>query len=888
MDVKEFTKLLKKWKRNKDCPETLDLNGKKLGNAHAHILEEALRRNTSIKTLTLSGNLIGDEGGLSLAKLIVQNPSMTDVDFSFNDLTDKSITHILQAVRANTKIVNLNLLGNDCSAHIEQEIQNLLAGRRPFRPLLSPIGSASGGKLISGATSQKASNVDLMAVAASDDQQVSPKDAWATTSSSSSRGSKIGNYSGKQRRKSVKEPKKEERASTTNHVIAFDELDMKFQDMMNTFFREYSDLKEVTNSLQAKKQALEQECNILEMKSMGLQRTISVLETEIASEQSTLKRFRQLRQELVKKPIALDLTNVVIGEPLAALGGSSAEVLIARVDGWKCAVKKMDLSCCSDAEIQSFRREIAILERLPSHPNICRYLFHTELADRHLAVFMTEYETTLRSLLNRTKQHLTKPTLLKYSQDIIEGLEFLHSNEVIHRDLKTENVFVSASAAKGKNGEHPVNMVLGDFDTARIMKGKERSTSCIGTPHIMAPEVYNSLNTPYSFPADVYSFGMVLYEMMNIEMPYQNVPYTQMAELVMKGDRLDTTKFVGEYDEFIWIFVQCTMFDPAQRPTATQVKQWLKLVGENKQPPYEYSRPPNAAATESDNDVSPTSSLTSSSSSPNVGDDFSLSAQATKDEASNLLVSRKKGASLPAVLRVSGKLPNQASLNTIPVAGMKFDLVKLQSAIKAGDLASVKNQIAAVSKVCGKKWADSKEAALSTPVDLQNGWSALHEAAAKAHVGICKVLLDAGAAPSATTVDGTTAFHFLSKYDFATLAADHDCDMISLFDALSDHGKLINKPNDRGETPLHYACFYETPNMSTIQYLIEHGADVNCASKRGTTALEMALFVNKPKEIIEALLRAGSVLKKSHFQIVAADPVKTKILTDHARDNIVQ
>jgi len=51
--------------------------------------------------------------------------------------------------------------------------------------------------------------------------------------------------------------------------------------------------------------------------------------------------------------------------------------------------------------------------------------------------------------------------------------------------------------------------------------------------------------------------------------------------------------------------------------------------------------------------------------------------------------------------------------------------------------------------------------------------------------------------------------------------------------------------------------------------------------RRGTTALEMALFMNKPKEILGILLKAGSQVKKNHFQIVAADPERMKMLADH-------
>jgi len=67
--------------------------------------------------------------------------------------------------------------------------------------------------------------------------------------------------------------------------------------------------------------------------------------------------------------------------------------------------------------------------------------------------------------------------------------------------MQSENVFVLMSTV-GFSREAKPQLVLADFDTARILTGKERSNSCIGTPYIMAPEVFNAINQPYTFSAD--------------------------------------------------------------------------------------------------------------------------------------------------------------------------------------------------------------------------------------------------------------------------------------------------------------------------------------------------------------------------------------------------
>jgi NIMA (never in mitosis gene a)-related kinase 1/4/5 len=85
----------------------------------------------------------------------------------------------------------------------------------------------------------------------------------------------------------------------------------------------------------------------------------------------------------------------------------------------------------------------------------------------------------------------------------------MHENHLLHRDIKTENIFLC------KNG----SVKLGDFGCVQKMKDTLHTTMTqTGTPHYMSPEIYQS--SPYSFEADIWALGVVLYRMCALKFPF--------------------------------------------------------------------------------------------------------------------------------------------------------------------------------------------------------------------------------------------------------------------------------------------------------------------------------------------------------------------------------
>lgn len=164
------------------------------------------------------------------------------------------------------------------------------------------------------------------------------------------------------------------------------------------------------------------------------------------------------------------------------------------------------------AERQRFREEAEMLKEL-QHPNIVRFFDSWEESttrSKKFIVLVTELMTsgTLKTYIKRLKKLNTK-VLRNWCKQILKGLYFLHtrSPQVIHRDLKCDNIFITGTTGSVK---------IGDLGLATL-KNKSFAKSVIGTPEFMAPEMYEE---HYDESVDVYAFGMCMLEMATSEYPY--------------------------------------------------------------------------------------------------------------------------------------------------------------------------------------------------------------------------------------------------------------------------------------------------------------------------------------------------------------------------------
>ncbi|XP_068658636.1 serine/threonine-protein kinase STY46-like isoform X2 [Aristolochia californica] len=169
---------------------------------------------------------------------------------------------------------------------------------------------------------------------------------------------------------------------------------------------------------------------------------------------------------------------------------------------------------------------------------------------------------SLYDFLHKNHNVLELSLLLRFAVDICKGMEYLHRNDIIHRDLKTANLLMDTN-----------NVVkVADFGVARFQNQGGVMTAETGTYRWMAPEVIN--HQPYDQKADVFSFAIVLWELVTAKIPYENLTPLQAALGVRQGLRPDLPK--NAHPKLVEVMQRCWEEDPSQRPSFTELTAELE------------------------------------------------------------------------------------------------------------------------------------------------------------------------------------------------------------------------------------------------------------------------------------------------------------------------
>uniref|UniRef100_A0A8C5SHT3 RAF proto-oncogene serine/threonine-protein kinase n=1 Tax=Laticauda laticaudata TaxID=8630 RepID=A0A8C5SHT3_LATLA len=179
------------------------------------------------------------------------------------------------------------------------------------------------------------------------------------------------------------------------------------------------------------------------------------------------------------------------------------------------AVKILKVVDPTPEQFQAFRNEVAVL-RKTRHVNIL--LFMGYMTKDNLAIVTQWCEGS--SLYNHLHVQETKFPMLQridIARQTAQGMDYLHAKNIIHRDMKSNNIFLHEDRT----------VKIGDFGLATVKSrwsGSQQVEQPTGSVLWMAPEVIRMQDSnPFSFQSDVYSYGIVLFELMTGELPYSHI-----------------------------------------------------------------------------------------------------------------------------------------------------------------------------------------------------------------------------------------------------------------------------------------------------------------------------------------------------------------------------
>jgi len=248
--------------------------------------------------------------------------------------------------------------------------------------------------------------------------------------------------------------------------------------------------------------------------------------------------------------------------------GAHGEVWEGKWKGIHVAVKK--LLTLENTDIAEFLAEADLMRKMRPHPNVVLYLG----VCRQPLCLVTEFVANGNLLALIKKEPINNDMKLKICQGIAAGMFYLHEQGVLHRDLAARNILLDALN----------NPKVSDFGMSRIaMDDSAYKTSAnVGPIRWMAPEALAERTS--SPKTDVWSFGVVIYEMLMRKIPYHGVGLAQVGAQVAMGRISLLSEFSNETEEFppklVTVMTQCLQFNPDDRPDFSQIVDLLEVESE--------------------------------------------------------------------------------------------------------------------------------------------------------------------------------------------------------------------------------------------------------------------------------------------------------------------
>ncbi|XP_075231807.1 serine/threonine-protein kinase Nek8-like [Lycorma delicatula] len=248
-------------------------------------------------------------------------------------------------------------------------------------------------------------------------------------------------------------------------------------------------------------------------------------------------------------------------------GAFGTAVLYERlIDNKLVVIKEINMTDLTAHERQMALNEVNVLSLL-NHPNIISYMSSFE-SDGVLMIEM-EYADggTLAQLLSRRSTRLSEYDILVLFEQIVSAINYMHQHNILHRDLKTANVFLTKD-----------NVIkVGDFGISKMLTTKGQAHTMLGTPYYISPEMCEGKE--YGSKSDIWALGCILYEMACLQKTFEGTNLPVLVNKIMKSDFQPLPS--GYSKDFRELVDSLLQKDPQQRPDAVDICEKVHSLLQN-------------------------------------------------------------------------------------------------------------------------------------------------------------------------------------------------------------------------------------------------------------------------------------------------------------------